>query len=138
MARRGGGFTLIEMMIVVAIIAILVAIAYPSYTSYLVRSNRAAAKQFLLDLANREQEHMLNVRSYLAIASAGDANLAKLSGLSVPTEVSSYYTGPVVAVNAGPPPTFTATLTPKVGTMQAGDGALSINSSGAKTGTWEK
>jgi prepilin-type N-terminal cleavage/methylation domain-containing protein len=51
--RRGRmrGFTLIELMIVLAVIAILAAIAYPSYTRYVLRAKRADAKQQLLQAA---------------------------------------------------------------------------------------
>jgi type IV pilus assembly protein PilE len=47
--RRTGGFTLIEVMITVAIVAILAAVAVPSYRSYVLRSHRADAMQALSD-----------------------------------------------------------------------------------------
>jgi type IV pilus assembly protein PilE len=50
-ARRRDGFSLIELMIVVAIAAILVAVAVPSYREYVVRSKRAAARQVLMEAA---------------------------------------------------------------------------------------
>lgn len=49
--KRSAGFTLIEVMIVVAIIGILVAIALPSYRQYIERGQRAAAKTVLLEAA---------------------------------------------------------------------------------------
>ena len=49
-ARREKGFTLIELMIVVAIVGILTAIAYPSYQEYVLRSNRADAQADMLEL----------------------------------------------------------------------------------------
>lgn len=51
------GFTLIELMIVVAIIAILAAIAYPSYTQYKIRSNRVDAQSELMFIAQRMTEY---------------------------------------------------------------------------------
>lgn len=48
---RQGGFTLIELMIVVAIVGILSAIAYPSYTEYVRRGHRAEARTGLLQAA---------------------------------------------------------------------------------------
>jgi type IV pilus assembly protein PilE len=59
-ARRFGGsrgFTLIELMIAVAIIAILTAVAYPSYLQHVRKSRRADAKSALLDLATRQERY---------------------------------------------------------------------------------
>ena len=50
MKKYGSGFTLIELIIAVAIVAVLASIAYPSYTQYVVRSNRAAAQAEMMDL----------------------------------------------------------------------------------------
>lgn len=61
--RYPAGFTLIELMIVVAIVAILAIIAYPSYTRYVVRTNRAAAEACLSEYANyMERYYTTNLR----------------------------------------------------------------------------
>lgn len=62
--KRPSGFTLIELMIVCAIIAILAAIAYPSYIDYVVDSNRAAAKACLLQYANFMERFYTTNMSY--------------------------------------------------------------------------
>ena len=62
-AWRGTGFTLIELMIVVAVIAILTAIAYPSYVSYIIKTNRKAAEGCLSEYANyMERYYTTNLR----------------------------------------------------------------------------
>ena len=58
------GFTLIELMITVAIIGSLSAIAYPSYTEFVIRSNRAEAQSELLRLANRQEQYYMDNRVY--------------------------------------------------------------------------
>ena len=58
------GFTLVEMVITVAVIAILAGVAWPSYEGYVRRSKRATAQTALMTIANREQAHLLDLRGY--------------------------------------------------------------------------
>lgn len=63
---RHRGFSLLELMIVVAIIAILASIAYPSYQGYITRTNRSAAKGTLLEAANRQEQFFADNKRYAA------------------------------------------------------------------------
>src|SRR5215471_12525225 len=80
----GGGFTLLEILIVVAVVAILATIAYPSYQGHLKKERRATAQSYLMDLAQRQQQYLLDARAYAA-------NEAALSA-AIPGDVSPYYT----------------------------------------------
>lgn len=122
--RRASGFTLIELIVVVAIVGILAAVAYPSYLSSIVRNNRAAAQATLMDIAQRQQQYLLDNRAYAP-------DVPSLN-VSLPTNVTQRYTV-VIASLAGPPPTFTVTATPIAGATQAADGAISIDQAGTKT-----
>ena len=118
------GFTLIELMITVAIIGILAAVAYPSYTSYIIKGNRSAAQAQMLDIANRQQQFMLANRAYATKA------VLETSGYALPTEVSTKYSYNIT-VGAGPVPDYLITFT-AIGS-QASDGDLTLNSEGVKT-----
>ena len=124
--RRTRGFTVVELIIAIAIIGILAAIAIPSYQEYLKKGRRADAQQFISQVAQKQQQYLMDARAY-----AGD--LVQLNmDKAVPTAVDKFYTLTVVAVS-GPPPLFTITATPKAGTAQADDGVLAIDNNGNKT-----
>ena len=128
--RKQPGFTLIELMVTVVIVGILAAVAYPSYMNQMKKGRRAAAQAHLMDIAQRQQEYLLDARTYAS-------TLATLS-ITTPADVASYYTVADPVITAGPPTTFVISAVPITGRAQAGDGTLSINSSGVKlpAGVW--
>lgn len=132
---RQRGFTLVELIIAVAVIGILTAIAYPSYQEYIKRSHRSSAQSLMLDLANREQQYLLDNRSFLG---GGASAVTTLLPSGVPPEVSNFYTVTITAT-AGPPPTFEVKATPKAGTVMAGEAAFTLDQDGTKlpAGKWQ-
>jgi type IV pilus assembly protein PilE len=121
---RQGGFTLIELMITVAIVGILAAVAYPSYTSYIRKGVRKGAQAQMLDIANREQQFLLANRAY------ADYTAMTGSGYQLPAELSGKYT-PTIMLGTGTVPAFTVTFTAIGG--QSVDGDLTFNSEGVKS-----
>jgi type IV pilus assembly protein PilE len=121
--RRAAGFTLIELMITVAIVAIVSAVAYPAYTTQIMRGQRSAGQTFLLDLAQRQEQFFLDQRAY-------SAALGQLGYAAVPPEVINQYAAPTLTPVAGPPAGYTISLAPLAGTRLAShnDGTLWINS----------
>jgi type IV pilus assembly protein PilE len=121
--KRSEGFTLVEVMIVVAIMGILAAIAIPQYQQYVIRGNRAAAQSFMMEIASRQKQYLLDARAY-----APDLNTLVMV---TPNNVSNNYTI-IMSVPGGIPPTFTVTATPIPGKPQAADGVLTLDDAGNK------
>lgn len=123
------GFTLIEMMIVVAIIGVLAAIAYPNYQAYITKSSRAAAQAQMMDIANRQQQFLLANRAY-----ATKQNLID-SGYILPGEVSAKYDY-TITLPSGAVPSYIITFNPFGG--QDIDGDLTLTNEGVKgpDGKW--
>ena len=125
------GYSLIELMMVVAIVGILAKIAIPSYSSYIQKSQRTAATTALLDLASREAQYYSTNNAYTSVmTSLGYANATTNP---IPSASSHLYDLTLVATAT----TFTGTATRVTGSSQATDscGTYSINNLGVQSPT---
>lgn len=122
------GVTLMELMIVVVVIGILTAIAYPSYRQYVAKAKRNEAKSCLLQIATLQERHYLQNATYTT-------DMTKLGfavGANVLTDSGSY----VCTVNAATPAAFNATATYQKADAEAGKCAtFTINGVGTKSST---
>jgi type IV pilus assembly protein PilE len=123
--KRIAGFTLVELMIVVAIIGIIASIAYPSYSNYVTRSKRADGMSALMLAAQAYERYRSNKFDY-------NVPLATIFASQVPVEGgTAYYTLSNTAQATGG---YTLTATP-VGSMAGADGPLTLTNTGARTWT---
>lgn len=114
-----GGFSLIELLIVAAIIGILLAIAIPGYQQYVLSAKQAAARAVLLDIAQKQPQFLADRRSTYARClsstylygglTAADCATDHLS-LSVPADVGALYGFSITL--SSPPPGYAAVATP--------------------------
>ena len=119
------GVTLMELLIVVVIVSILAAIAYPNYRSYVERSKRTEAKAALLQIATNQERHYLNNNVFTT-------DMTRLGFAQSPfTTDSGAYIVTVTAANAA---NFTAQAVYQLGGDEAGRcGTFTINGTGDKT-----
>lgn len=129
--RASRGFTLVELMIVIAIIGILGAVAYPSYTSNVARGRRADAQKTLLEASQFMQ------RYYVANNSYADSNgkPPALPGTLTNTKTGSGGTVYDVAVTAADQQGYTIKATPNSAGLMARDecGTFVLESSGRRS-----
>jgi type IV pilus assembly protein PilE len=118
---KTGGITLIELVIVMAVLAIITAIAVPNYQDYVSRSRRADAMIALQRVANEQEQFYFDNNRYSA----------NFTSISVPnTSPDGYYALSLSAVSTTG---FTARATPVVGGSQVGTGNFEIRATGQKT-----
>lgn len=124
---RARGFTLLELMIVVVIIAILAAIAIPTYSRYAIRAHRVDGQELLLRLANAQERYYATNNHYGALAELNFQDPA-------PSE-KGYYSVTMVPAAASTSQTFTATAAPVGGQTKDDCNSLTIDNAGQKLST---
>jgi type IV pilus assembly protein PilE len=109
-------FTLIELMIVVAIAGILAAIAYPSYQNSVMKSRRADAEGVLLGLANALERNFTETNSY--------------AGYTLPTPTTIYYD---ISFSVQTASTYTLSAAPAAAQSSDSCGTLTLTETGLKS-----
>lgn len=132
---KNRGFTIIELLVAVAIVGILSGLAWPSYLDYSKRATRTKAASLLTHIAQSQQNHLMIRKEY-----SEDISALAIADESIVRLVSEYYEyPPVLAVTNGwndvdqswsHPPAFQATLVPIAGKLLDGDGTMCVNSTG--------
>ena len=118
---KQSGFTQVELLITLAVVAILAAVGYPSYTQHTRKAYRADAQAVLMDAATRQQQYRLDTGNYAD-------TLDKLK-VSVPASLSGRYTVTlVIATN-----TFSLSAAPQGTQTKDSCGTLGVDQAGVKT-----
>lgn len=120
--RNSKGFSLIELMITVAVIGILASVAVPAYSDYVRRGARSEAQAHMMDIAGRQGQYLVDSRAYAD-------SVAELS-MTTPASVSAKYT--IALATGAAPPSFTITATPKGDQAKDKCGTLTLDSVGVK------
>lgn len=108
-----GGFTLIELLVTLAIIAILVALAYPSYEDAVIRSRRSEGKRMLADVAQRQERYFTASASYADSLSLLGYPASQIVDNALKSDQSlDYYRVSLTATPSGAASTYTLSAVP--------------------------
>jgi type IV pilus assembly protein PilE len=127
---RSQGFTLVELMIVTTIIGILAAIAYPSYTQYVLRSNRADAQAILMESAQFMERYYTTNTSYVGATVVSPVSPKGATGTGIKYNISFSVT-PAAAT----PNVYTLQAVRANGQVNDTCGTLTVSQTGAQTPT---
>lgn len=131
MRKCSGGFTLIEVMIVVVVVAVLAAVALPSYSQYMRKAHRAQAQGFMLAMANKEEQFILDQRAYTVTIGSGGLALQEPSETVDKYDFVITITGNDCSGVALALPSYVITATAK--NAQLSDGNLCLDKVGNRT-----
>ncbi len=136
--KTSRGFTLIEVLVVVVILGIITAMAYPSYQKQIRKSRRAEAKQALSDVAARQEQYYISNKRYTTTAT-------QLGLTASPTSINGRYNitfgGSTVVPTGDTTTSYVIIATPVTGNDQNNDTGctdMRWSSNGTKTpaGCW--
>ncbi|MEQ9418108.1 MAG: type IV pilin protein [Salinisphaeraceae bacterium] len=123
------GFSLLELMIVVALISILVCIAIPGYQTYVQTARQTDAQRFLLEMSSRIQTYRLSNRIYPAGLGSDPGQIP----ISLPDRLDDYYSVSYTLDANGTPPVYRVTATPVPDSPQASRPELTLVSNGLRS-----
>ena len=130
--RMSRGFTLIEVMIVVLIIGLLAAIAFPNYSQYVTRANRADGQDRLTEVMFEQERYQIRRRTY-----ATDLTLLGYDDPDTVNSKNAYYSISAAACGGNIRNCVLLTATPIGRQAAANEVALTLDSRGAITGPWQ-
>lgn len=136
--RMQAGFTLIEIMIAIALIGILVAIAYPSYQSYVIKTKRADMMAEMQQIASRIEANKINYKRYdrIPLSAVFTGEVDSNGTTTFPVLGSALYRVSITPMNTAADRidggAWTISAVPIPGAQMVGDGTLTINSTGRK------
>ena len=123
------GFSLLELLIVVAIVGVLVTVSYSSHEYRMQQIHEAAAKQYLLEVSSLQNEYLVENYHYAS-------TLSEL-GIAPRTEVSDYYSIAITQLDDQVEPrVYTLQATPKINSTQMSQQILELNHLGETNKGW--